>query len=308
MAPAPQIGALNDPRLLAAGAGALVSALLALWAFRGLPAGPGFFWLSPLPLFMAGLGFGQGALWGAVALAALLVLAAGGSWPSLIWCAVAGLPALLLTLSGLRRAADGWRIAPGLPLALAGLYPAAGVLLAGFALADAPGGIDGVLRTVVQSGLSRLDIAPEPAVVDQVAQSTAAILAVWVSLMLVVNGAGAQGFLSRRGYALAPQPAWSEARLPGWYPALPAIAGVWALLAPADADTVPLALAAALLMPLFFMGLAAVHRRTRALPGRPALLAAFYAILLVFNLPIALVLVGLGLFTQFGRRPAPPQT
>ena len=56
---------LSNPRWLAATAGGLAAAVLSLWAMRGLPLGFAAFWLTPLPLFAAGLGFGPGAMAGA---------------------------------------------------------------------------------------------------------------------------------------------------------------------------------------------------------------------------------------------------
>jgi hypothetical protein len=54
-----QIQTARRAGLLAGVAAGLVSAIAALAAFRGLPGGMGLFWLSPLPLFLAGLGFGH---------------------------------------------------------------------------------------------------------------------------------------------------------------------------------------------------------------------------------------------------------
>ncbi|MCV4940286.1 hypothetical protein OFC17_36475, partial [Escherichia coli] len=72
-------GFLSNPGVLAAGAAGCASAFCALWAFEGLPLGTGLLWLAPLPLFLAGLGFGTGPAAGAAALAAAIVgLLAGG--------------------------------------------------------------------------------------------------------------------------------------------------------------------------------------------------------------------------------------
>lgn len=56
--------------------------------------------------------------------------------------------------------------------------------------------------------------------------------------------------------------------------------------------------ATALLTPLFLQGLAAVHRRARG-----PVLVLFYLVLVLFSVPAAALVVGLGLFEQFGRKP-----
>ncbi|MFC7608401.1 hypothetical protein [Teichococcus aestuarii] len=189
-------GLTNDPRLLAGAAGGLVSAFAALWAFHGLPVGMGLFWLSPLPLFLAGLGFGRAAMGIAVAVGAFsLLLVTPGLLPVLLWLGVYGVPAMLLLGSGLQ---PGPRIDLTLPLVLLGLWPALLTVLAAF-LAGAEGGLEAALRNAVQIGLDRMGAEAPDAVVDQIVRLKAAALALWIGLALLANAAGAQGFLQRRG-------------------------------------------------------------------------------------------------------------
>jgi len=297
-----RIGLIDDPRLLAGAAGGLVSALAALWAFRGLPAGLGLFWLSPLPLFLAGLGFGKMALGIAVGVGGLALFAATqGLLPVLLWLALYGAPVLLLVALGLR---PGPRLGLTAPLALLGLWPAALTLLAA-ALAAEHGGLEAVLRGTVQIGLDRMGAEVAPAAVDQIVRLNAAALALWLAIALAANAAAAQGFLGRRGLALAPAPRWREARLPAWYPALPALAGVAWLLADPAAALLPLSLCLVLAVPLLLQGLAAMHTRLARHSARLPLLILFYVLILVFSLPGALVLVALGLLEQYGRRNPP---
>lgn len=298
----PGMDLANDPRLLAAGAAGLVSALLALWAFRGLPLGTGFFWLSPMPLFLAGLGFGQSSLLGAAAIGLVLMLAIGGSLPAGIWLAAFGLPAVAFTMAGQR----GGKIEPAMPLALLGLYPALVLLIAAFVAADAAGGLEGMLRQVVAGGLARLGVALEAAEAAQIARLMGGALAFWLAVAIAVNGTAAQAFLARRGLALAGTPAWRQARLPGWFIGLPALATVWFVLSPSGEDGLALSVLAALLVPFFFQGLGVVHGLGRDFPARPFLLGGFYAALVVFIFPVAIIVVGIGLFSQFGWRPSPP--
>nr|WP_235913700.1 DUF2232 domain-containing protein [Pseudoroseomonas coralli] len=143
------------------------------------------------------------------------------------------------------------------------------------------------------------------AAVDQIVRLNAAALALWLGIALAANAAAAQAFLGRRGLALAAAPQWREARLPAWYPALPALAGIaWLLADPADA-LLPLSLSLVLAVPLLLQGLAAMHRRLARHSARLPLLILFYVLILVFSLPGALILVALGLLEQYGRRNPP---
>ncbi|MFC3126845.1 DUF2232 domain-containing protein [Pseudoroseomonas globiformis] len=294
-------GLLNDPRILAGVAGGLVSAVAALSAFRGLPMGLGLFWLSPLPLFLSGLAFGHAAAGIAVATgAAALFVTSPGVLPVLLWLALYGLPALVLLHLGL--GGNPLRIATTLPLVMLGLWPAGLTLLAAFLAAD-QGGMEGALRASVELGLARMGGDMPQGMADQIVQLMPAALALWFGLALVANAAAAQGFLQRRGLALAAAPGWREARLPNWYPALPALAGLAWLL---SGDSLLLmSLCLVLAVPLLLQGLAAMHRRLANFSGRLPLLILLYVLILVFSLPGALILVALGLLEQYGRRNPP---
>lgn len=307
----PRFGLTDDPRLLAGAAGGLVSALAALAAFRGVPGGMGLFWLAPMPLFLAGLGFGKASLAIAVAIASLaLLLTTPGVVPLLFWLALYGGPALLLLGTGLRDAAPPAgpgmaRLSLGLPLALLGIWPALLLVLASL-LASNEGGLEALLRDAITTGLARMGAEVPEAVLRQIVRLQAAALALWVGLTLLANAAGAQGFLQRRGLALAADPAWRAARLPAWYPALPALAGLLWLLADPAAELLPLSLCLVLAVPLVLQGLAAMHSRLAGFSARLPLLILLYVLILVFSLPGALILVALGLLEQYGRRNNPP--
>ncbi|MDQ1080451.1 hypothetical protein [Pseudoroseomonas cervicalis] len=301
----PRNGLTEDPRLLAGVAAGLVSALTALAAFRGLPGGMGLFWLSPLPLFLAGLGFGKFAAGLAVAIGGVaLLLTTPGLLPLLFWLALYGGPVLLLLAIGLRQEPDGTaRLALGPSLAVLGLWPAAMLLLASFAAGE--GGLEGMLRGAVETGMARMGAEASEAILQQIIRLQAAALSLWTALVLVANAAGAQGFLLRRGLALAPAPAWRAARLPGWYPALPGLAGVLWWIAEPSAELLPLSLCLVLAVPLVLQGLAAMHTRLAGFSARLPLLILLYVLILVFSLPGALILVALGLLEQYGRRNPP---
>ncbi|WP_159997193.1 hypothetical protein [Roseomonas sp. 18066] len=305
-----RFGLTDDPRLLAGAAGGLVSALAALCAFRGVPGGMGLFWLSPLPLFLAGLGFGKASLAIAVAIGGVaLLLTTPGVLPLLFWLALYGAPVLLLLGLGLQDAPPGAqpgtaRLSLGLPLALLGIWPAMLLLLASL-LASNEGGLEALLRDAITTGLARMGAEVPEAVLRQIVRLQAAALALWVGLTLLANAAGAQGFLHRRGLALAAEPAWRAVRLPVWYPALPGLAGLLWLVADPAAELLPLSLCLVLAVPLVLQGLAAMHSRLAGFSARLPLLILLYVLILVFSLPGALILVALGLLEQYGRRNPP---
>lgn len=294
-------GLLDDPRWLAAGAGGLLSACLALWAFQGLPAGAAAFWLAPAPLFLAGLGFGPGAALaaGVVATAALAVSGISVG----LWLFLFGFALPVAALSAAWHRGGGL----GLPLALLGLLPAGGILLAAVWLSDAPGGLEGTLRALAASTLRRLDLPANAGLVSGIVRVKSAAIGFWLALALLGNAWLACRILARLG--LAEPPGWSRARLPAWYIALPALAlGAWV----ADAeggDALSLSILLVLLVPLLLHGLAALHTRTRGLGERPLLLGALYVSLVVLFLPASLAVAGYGAFDLLrpgGGRGAPP--
>ncbi|WP_270934774.1 hypothetical protein [Falsiroseomonas oryzae] len=296
----PQAGGFfADARLLAGLAGGLAAACLALWAFRGLPLGLVTFWAAPLPVLMAGMGFGAGAAMLALVVAAGVVWLAGSLAGVWLFLLAFGIPALLLVAASRRGL--------GLPLALLGLLPAGGILLAAWWLSDMPGGMDGVLRALAETGLRRFDLPASAAFVADIVRVKAAAIGFWLALALLANGWVAGWLLARAG--VAPAPAWSSARLPGWYAALPALAlGFW-LAAETGADAVPLSLLLVLLVPLMLHGLAVLHTRTLGRGERPLVLGAVYVALVVLFLPASLAVAGYGAFDLLLRtrgRGAPP--
>ncbi len=293
---------LGNPRWLAGMAAGLMAAVLSLWAMRGLPLGFAAFWLTPLPLFAAGLGFGPAAMASAAGLAALLHAALAGLLPMAVFLVAFAVPALLMVVLGFRRG----RIEPGLPLAVLGIWPAIVIMLAGFAFAGVPGGLEGAIRTAVVQGLQRMGSSPTQFPVSELVQVMAAAVGFWSAVSLSVNGAAAQSALARTGLALAPTPQWSAVRLPGWYPALPGIAAAAWLAFGGEGDVVLLSVLLVLLLPVFLQGIAAVHRRSAGRPGRHFMLGIFYAGLVILSVPAAVAVTAFGFYEQWGRRTSPP--
>jgi hypothetical protein len=295
-------GVLGNPRWLAAMAGGLVAAVLSLWAMRGLPLGFAAFWLTPLPLFAAGLGFGPGAAAGAAGLAAVIHVSLAGLLPMVVFLAAFAVPAVLIMAGGFRQG----RIDTALPLAVLGLWPVLVILLCAAWFAGSPGGLEAAMRAAVEQGLQRMGGGASQFSVAQLVQVMAAALGFWMAVSLSVNGAAAQSALARSGLALAPSPRWSESRLPGWYPPLTgAGAAAWLLLRGAD-DVVLLSVLLVLLLPVFLVGIAAVHRRSAGRPGRNFMLGVFYAGLVILSVPAAIAVTAFGFYEQWGRRGASP--
>jgi hypothetical protein len=291
-------GLLDDPRWLAAAIGGIASAIAALWAMRGLPLGFAAFWLTSLPIFAAGLGFGSASAFGALCVGTLMVLILASEWPALIYLLGFALPALLMVATGLR----GGRLDASAPLALIGIWPALVILLVAVLLADSPGGFDGALIGSVKQGLARMGIADAGMPVEQLARIMAPAMAGWMVAALIICGIGAQTALTRRGMALAATPLWRETRLPIWYGFLPGAAAVIWLSGMGGESSLPLALFMVLLLPFFLLGLAAVHRRSVGRTARPFMLGVFYAGLVILSVPAAIAVTAFGIFEQWGRR------
>ena len=294
----------NNPAVLAASAAGLISAVLMLWAMRGLPLGGLLLWLAPAPLFGAGLAFG--APWAAVAVVVgAAVVALGSSTLGMVfWLALFGWPAWLLVLLYLRRGSVS------APVAALGLYPVGLLLAVSLYFADA-GGFETVLRAAINDALGRMDRSLPDGIIDAVVRVKAAAIGLWVAALAIGNAALAQGFLRRNGLNLAPTPDLAEARMPGWYLALVLLSGAAFAV---NGDAVTLSLLLLVLLPFFLMGVSAVHRRLRHRQGRVWFLAGFYTLMLILLQIMAPAMVGMGLYEQWARRPGlqkptpPPQT
>ncbi|MDN3568207.1 hypothetical protein ACFQY5_28280 [Paeniroseomonas aquatica] len=271
-----------------------------MWAFRGLPGGTMLFWMAPFPLFAAGLALGPAVAVGGALLAVVLLAVVGGGTPVLVFLALFGLPVPLLLLAAFRHGG----VTLDLPLALLGLWPCFVLLLAALFLAD-DGGLEPAMRRAVELALARLGLPAPETMVAELVRVKAAAIGFWSSLALLANAAAAERFLARRGLLAVPAPDWTAARLPRWYPLLPAVAAGLLLASPEGGDAVPLSGLLILLVPLFLQGCGGVHARLRGSRARLPMLALFYMLLLLFLQMMGPGLVGLGLYDQFRRRPAP---
>ena len=296
-------GLLGDPGLLAGAAAGLVSAILALWAMRGLPLGTGLFWLASFPIFAAGLGFGAASAVVAGLLGILLIALVQGGFAAMTYLVLFGVPAPLLVATALR----GGKLNLSPPLALLGLWPLLVLLVAAGFLAD-DGGLEATMRDAMAASLTRLGIPAPEEFVAALVRVKAGAIGFWAAVSLLANAVAAVGFLAWRGLLAVPRPDWAAVRLPGWYPVLPATALGLFLAIPADSDILALSALLLLLVPLFLQGVAGVHTRLRGRKGRRPMLAGFYLLLVLFLQVMGPGLVALGLYDQFLRRPAPRQS
>ncbi len=290
-------GLFGQPGALAAGAAGLCSALLALWAMRGLPLGGLLLWAAPLPLFAAAFAFGARTAVFAVSIASLAILLASTTLGLAVFLAIFGVPVALIAST----AVQSGRMDLTLPLAVLGLWP---VVLLGI-LAASVSDLEGEMRDAVEMGVRRMGVALPDGMVDQIAQVKAAAAGFWITLLMVGNGLAAQKLLTPRGLALYATPSLDDLRLPNWYLPLPVVAlALWYLVGGA----VALSSLLILLVPVFLLGVVGVHRLLRGRPGRLAFLIGFYLLMLLFLQIMAPLMVGVGLYDQIRRRTAPPQT
>lgn len=294
----PPGGWTTNPAVLAAGAAGCLASLCTLWALNGLPFGAFLLWLTPLPLFLAGLSFGTGTVLGGAALATLLVGALGTMTGAVVFIALFALPVPVLVAMATGGRAPALRLSA--PLVLLGLWPLTVLLLVALWMAG-EGGLEAAMRRVVESVLLRLGVTANEMLVSTVVRVNAAAFGLLGATAMVLNGLVAQRMLARRGLARAAMPDLRQLRLPGWYPLLPVAAAAAAMATPAGSDAVAVSALLLTLLPPFFLGIAGVHLRASGRPGRVPMLGLFYVLLLVFLQLMAPAMVALGFFDHFRR-------
>jgi len=286
--------------LAAAGAG-LASALLHGALLSGSFGAIILAYLAQLPLFVIGLWMGYTSAAIAAVTAVIGLAVAGGFLFAIAYLIVNAAPALLMTYLAQhsRLGADGERewYPPGLLITwLAGLAALIFLALSVF-YADAPGGIEGMLRRGLEAAFSQLG-APgyAPGAGDAVAALArfmpGVIAASWMA-MVVINGVLAQGLLARLHRNLRPSPRMAEIDLPQWLIGAVAIALIGAFM-PGNPRFVGANLFL-ILMPAYVMaGLGVVHALTARMASRGLLLTATYTLVLLFGWPLIIAaLLGL---------------
>lgn len=303
---------------MAALAGGL-SALLYLAVAAGGLAAAALGYVAPLPLFAVGLWSGATAAGLAGVIGAMLVVFGTGSdLAPLTFIATAAFPAALIAAAAMRETADADGAAaqawgsPGSALMALAVSAATAFVLASLLAAGQPGGLEGVLSRALDTVLAQLqELGQTPGGVERLGGETSwmtpalpGMIAVSWMLMSVVNGALAQGLLTRFGLNRRPGMRLAALALPRWVPAVFGACVAGALLVPDPFGFWATNLALILAAPLAFAGLAVVHAFAEGRSARPALLVAFYVFLFIFGWPIALM-VGLGVietWTGLSRR------
>ena len=266
---------LRTTATLAAG---LVSALLALAALRGLPFGTVLFWFAPFPLLAAGLAFRWPTAAQASLVGAAVTLLGSGPVATIAWGLLFAAPAVLMVRLALP-AAQGGPLALGLPFAMLALWPAALLVAAEIRFANEPGGLSGVLLTVVEQALARMGASPDAggeAFAEMIVRIKPLAFALWFGVMTALNASIAQRIVLRHGLMVAQPARWSVALLPGWYWKLALAVGVAALVVPEGPGFVVESAALMLAVPLALQGLAVAHVTSLGKPGRPVLLGGVY--------------------------------
>jgi hypothetical protein len=294
--------------LIALGAG-LVSAVV----FASATTGPllmrmGLFLLTPLALFLAGLGLGPAAAALAGVAGTAVVLVAGGGIPAIVFALSQALPVFVLVyLASLRREGPGgatqWYPVGRLVIAaalFAGAFSTLTLILLGGDVDTLRASLRGLLEAFVNTELPKVPDAPTLSAQD-LDEATAVALA----LLPAASGISTMGsllfnmWLAGRitlasGRLQRPWPDLAAMIYPGGTPLLLAVATGAAFL-----SGLPGLIAAGFAGPLFFayvlMGLAVVHYVTRGRPWRPFALWGLYAALFIMNTIASLAVALLGL-------------
>lgn len=299
--------------IIGAGAGLISAALFASAATSATLAGIlFFFYLSPLPLCLAGLGWGRFA----VLLAALtgMVVIAAGLGPGAASAFALAIAAPIAVLTHLILLSRPVTTPDGEPTELVEWYPPGRVVgwaavmaavLAGLVVLSL-GPDEATYRESIRGffdpdALKRIDpegkvFTPEtldrlPAVLAQALPASFAV--VWLTITLFCLWLA--GFIvDASGRALRPWPNLHELEIPNVFVAVFA-AAIIASFVPGTIGLLATGLAGAMMFAYTLQGLAVIHVYSRGVPFRPFLLAVVYmGILLLGWVAILVAILGLG--------------
>ncbi|MGK2870930.1 MAG: hypothetical protein ACSLFL_01585 [Alphaproteobacteria bacterium] len=273
-------------------------------------------YLSPLPLFLAGLGYGgTAALIGGISATGAIALAGGPLLGVAYFLVNAAAPIIVTRAANWSRqvtAENGSSSIEYYPAGmlfawLSGLGIVIMVLLALF-MQRYEGGLSGwipqiiqvealsqtIMQAQLQTGSVPID---EEALRSRLIQFALPGLGLFWMLISIGNGALAQHLLVRLGRNARPTPDFVNMDLPQFM--------LWPLLGAAvlaffsgDLGLIGAVVATLAAMPYFFLGLATVHVISHHLPGRAFALTGFYVLLLALGWPVLLI-VGLGIVEHF---------
>jgi hypothetical protein len=300
----------------------LAAGLISAIVFASATTGPmlarfAFFFLTPLALYLAGLGLGPvAAAIGAVAATVAVALIANPV-AALVFGVSEALPAALLTRQALLARGDGgerqWFPA-GWMVSTAALLGGISALLLLLLMGGDYDALSKSMQTFVEHfvktelpglpGAPAIDDAKIPLIAEITLKLLPAALALAIMTTILVNLWIAGRITLASGRLVRPWPDLGEMKLPGssTFALLIALAlsfagGFPGLAAGAFAGTYMFAFA--------LMGLAVAHFVTRGSPWRPFILAALYLVFVIYSFPATLLLAIIGLGESlFGYRAA----
>ena len=315
------------PLLIGAGSGLIAAALFASAATATAPAGV-LFYLAPLPVCLAGLGWGgRAALLSAFTGTVVIAAAPGVATAAVFAVSIAAPSALLTHLALLSRPAitpQGRQVAAlewyppgrivGWAALLAGLLAGLLVLFLGY---DQETYRESIREILSHSALKELDPDGKLFTEDTIANLSivlaralpAAFAVVWLTITLF-NLWMAGLIVNASGHALRPWPDLDALELPNAF--LLVFAGALAAsFLPGLPGLLATGLAGALLFAYVLQGLAVIHVYSQGVPARGLLLATVYLGILLLGW-VAVIVAILGLaepllgLRQRANRGAPP--
>lgn len=292
--------------ILAALGGGLVSAIFYISVKTGTPGSILLAYLSPLPLFLAGLAAGWKGAAVACAVAAAGV-AAGTSFAAAgMFLALIVAPALIVVRQGLLSRPGGTAGAlewypPGLLLGWLTGYGLAGLCAVALYLSGAAGGLEGAASRFLNATLGQMTEAPQNPRVQFVLDALARYLpgmiaAVWL-IVTAANAALAQALLVRFGWNRRPSPPFAALVLPRWVTGALVVVALTTLVS-GQIGTLGLNALIVTAVPFLFLGLAVLHALLRRVAARGFILAVLYLLLVLFGWP-AIFIVGIGIMEQW---------
>lgn len=290
---------MNPQFLLIAGGLGALSAVLHTSLLTGSPAAFLLAYLAQLPLFVAGLWMGTGAVGVAAAVGTFSAFAGGGFVFAIAYLLANAGPAFVVVRQALLwrpRADGGIEFYPlgNILLMLVGMVAA---LFAGmiFAFSGHPGGLEAALKqfileafkTVRAPGLDGPRLEP---FAEAVARFFPGIVGVSWLFMTVVNAVLAQGLVSRFAKPQRPSPSIVDLDLPVALLGLVAIFAVGSLLGGLG-GFVSRNMIVVFVAVYALAGFAVLHALVAKLQWRGLALGASYGAVIVFGWPIAVVAI-----------------
>jgi Predicted membrane protein (DUF2232) len=315
--------------LIGVSAGAATALLFASVASGSALSVP-LFYLAPLPILIAAMGWSHwAALIAAVVASASLAAVFGGLFFIAFMLAI-GLPAwwlgylALLARPATRATPDGLEWYPVGHLVFWAAIIGAGIVIAGILTlgsdldnfrASLRGSLERMLNIQTREPASPADTAPQSRLLDILVAVLPPAAAVLATITNVVNLWLAERIVKVSGRLRRPPSDLSAMRFPVYAPAVTAVAVAASFLSGIVGISAGV-LAASLLMAYAILGFAVLHMITRGMGSRPFTLGSTYVAVLIFGWPV-LVMSLLGLadsaFDLRGRAtrrrgPSNPQT